>query len=183
MENVYLQMYCMCILYFNCFRDSRIESQQVIMCARARALKVYWKAFTPRTWPYWDLTYTLCFWPSRIEVLSRASWHSSVNWPAEGCTKVCRNGDPGGFMNLIFGNLFLNSAGSLWPSWLGRSFLFSLQKQQGLPFGLWPAPNRFEKHLDIWILNQQPDFNNYIEIKISSLILKTTFRLLIYKGH
>ena len=70
MENVYLQMYCICILYFNCFRDSPNESQQVIMCARARALKVYWKAFAPRTWPYWDLTYTLCFWPSRIELRS-----------------------------------------------------------------------------------------------------------------
>ena len=136
MENVYLQMYCICILYFNCFRDSRIESQQVIMCARARALKVYWKAFAPRTWPYWDLTYILCFWRSRIEVLSRTFWHSSVNRPAEGCTKVCRNGDPGDFLILIFENQFLLTTREFVAELIGTIIFVFIAKATG--FALWP---------------------------------------------
>ena len=34
---------------------------------------------------------------------------SSVNRPAEGCTKVCRNGDPGDFLILTFDNQFLHT--------------------------------------------------------------------------
>ena len=156
MENVYLQMYWFCILYFNCFRDSRIESQQVIMCARTRALKVYWKAFTPRTWPYWDLTYTLCFWRSRIEVLSRASWHSSVNWPAEGCTKVCRNGDPGGFLVLNFENLFLLTTREFVAELIGTIIFVFIAKATG--FALAPGTQQVWKTFGVW-----SDFENYLQ--------------------